>query len=48
MSERLPEPGEVEDPTLGVDGPAVPLPDGDADEDEPTAVNDDEEPEEDA
>lgn len=28
------EPGEIEDPTLGLPGPAEPLPEGDADRDE--------------
>ena len=43
MEENIPEPGEIENPNLGVPGPAVPLPDDDNEHDEPTEVNDDDE-----
>lgn len=34
------EPGEISDPNLGVEGDEEPLPDNDAEKDEPTEVND--------
>lgn len=40
--ERIPEPGEVEDPCLGLPGDAEPLPAGDADDDTELGSNDEE------
>lgn len=40
MTPTPPEPGLVPDLSLGLPGPAEPLPADDADQDEPTAVND--------
>lgn len=40
MTEQPPEPGEVDAPDLGIPGDAEPMPDDDAEVDEPTEVND--------
>lgn len=43
VQEKPPEPGEVVDTSLGIPGEAEPFPEDDAEQDEPTLVNEDEE-----
>lgn len=51
MTQDPNEPGQVEDKELGIPGPEEPMPENDAEQDEPTMVHedehDDEEPEDD-